>query len=445
MLLQFSVENFRSFCTKQEFDMIATSERNGRKHLPRIQSRYRMSVNPVAAIYGANASGKSNLVRALAQMKDVVLSPRSVRKPLPFDPFRLDPESPKTVTGMSISIIQNEIMFSYELKWDRKQIHFEQLTQYGSRNETVLFRRTRNIEELEVAKQYHGSDIETVLQGIAPNLTVLSAVANWNNPKDSVGDTIRGVYHWFERLFVIAADEWDDRLIGTIGFFSEVFGLDENIRRIDAGVEGFNVSQISTAEIGMDEEDLNEILSDLEEGKTRSFNHRGSLYSVSRKDDEVVVKKLTVNHRTKGDLVPLPWSDESDGTKQTIRMLPLLMLLRSSKHSPVIIIDELDRSLHTQLARQLVSSVISSSSPESRGQLLFTTHDVMLLDTTLLRRDQLWVVEKDKGGDSRLIPLTNYEGLRIDKDIRKSYLDGRFGGVPRTIPFDLGSATSPEE
>ncbi len=101
--------------------------------------------------------------------------------------------------------------------------------------------------------------------------------------------------------------------------------------------------------------------------------------------------------------------------------------------SKTFVIDELDRSLHTLLSRQLLASYLADCGPDSRSQLLITTHDVLLMDQDLMRRDEMWVAERDADGSSELIAFSDYKEIRNDKDIRKSYLQGRLGGIPKIL------------
>ena len=97
----------------------------------------------------------------------------------------------------------------------------------------------------------------------------------------------------------------------------------------------------------------------------------------------------------------------------------------------VVIIDEIDRSLHPLLTRKLLETYLANRTPESRNQLILTTHDAMLLDQDLLRRDEIWVAERDETGASKIYSFSEFKDVRADKDIRKSYLQGRMGGVPK--------------
>lgn len=116
-----------------------------------------------------------------------------------------------------------------------------------------------------------------------------------------------------------------------------------------------------------------------------------------------------------------------------IDLLPAFMAIAQPTVNKVYIIDELDRSLHTLLTRRLLESYLAGCDENSRSQLLFTTHDSLLMDQDLLRRDEMWVAERDQDGCSELIAFSEYKDVRSDKDIQKSYLQGRLGGVPRIL------------
>jgi AAA15 family ATPase/GTPase len=132
---------------------------------------------------------------------------------------------------------------------------------------------------------------------------------------------------------------------------------------------------------------------------------------------------------------------ESDGSRRMIDLLPVFLDLCMPNSKKVYVIDELDRSLHTLLTRNLLEGYLSSCSPESRSQLLFTTHDVLLMDQDLVRRDEMWITERTQSGTSTITSFSEFKDVRYDKDLRKSYLQGRLGGVPRVF-FDGRNAHS---
>lgn len=128
---------------------------------------------------------------------------------------------------------------------------------------------------------------------------------------------------------------------------------------------------------------------------------------------------------------------ESDGSQRVIDLLPAFLTISEPSSNKIYVIDELDRSLHTLLTRQLLELYLSNCSVNTRSQMLFTTHDVQLMDQELFRRDEMWVAERNAFGSSTLIPFSSYKEVRYDKDIRKSYLQGRMGGIPRIVTNSL--------
>ena len=132
---------------------------------------------------------------------------------------------------------------------------------------------------------------------------------------------------------------------------------------------------------------------------------------------------------------------ESDGSQRVIDLLPAFLDLSTQTSPRVYVIDEIDRSLHPLLIRQLLEAYLGNCSTETRKQLLLTTHNVMLMDQQLLRRDEMWVAERDNSGASSLFSFSEYKDVRYDKDLRKSYLQGRLGGIPRILSG--GALTNP--
>jgi AAA15 family ATPase/GTPase len=131
---------------------------------------------------------------------------------------------------------------------------------------------------------------------------------------------------------------------------------------------------------------------------------------------------------------------ESSGTQRIMGLLPMLFELSGpggAAGSKVYVVDELDRCLHTMLTKQLIEDFTSSCGPATRKQLLFTTHDLLLMDQSLMRRDEMYIAQRGTDGCSELVGLAEFDGIRFDKDLIRSYLDGRFGGIPM-----LGEAVS---
>ncbi len=160
-------------------------------------------------------------------------------------------------------------------------------------------------------------------------------------------------------------------------------------------------------------------------------------FIVTRKKGELITKKLVSYHRkSDGSEAKFEIRQESDGSQRIIHLLPTFLELASMGSKKVFVVDELDRSLHTNLTRGVLEFYLSNCSVDTRSQLLFTTHDIQLMDQKLFRRDEMWATERELSGTSLLIPFSDYKEIRYDKDIRKSYLQGRLGGIPQ-IDYSL--------
>ena len=131
-----------------------------------------------------------------------------------------------------------------------------------------------------------------------------------------------------------------------------------------------------------------------------------------------------------GKEVIIPYQDESEGIKRLFNLLPAMKDLKRQDASVTYFIDEFDRSLHPILTEHLLNCFLNSCSAETRKQLIFTTQNALLINQELLRRDELWIANREPDGSATLYPMTDFKELRVDKDIRKSYFEGRMGGLP---------------
>jgi hypothetical protein len=168
-----------------------------------------------------------------------------------------------------------------------------------------------------------------------------------------------------------------------------------------------------------------------EQQSTFVLSPDGRRFSVTRNHGELFVSRIHTHHLSRsGKKVRFELASESEGTQRFLDLLPAFFEMVRPGRPKVFIIDELDRSLHAQFARHLVQGYLRAMHQIARSQLIFTTHDVTLLDQELLRRDEIWFMDKDLDGSSKIKCLADFSGIRYDLDIRRSYLDGKFGGVP---------------
>ena len=185
----------------------------------------------------------------------------------------------------------------------------------------------------------------------------------------------------------------------------------------------------------MSKEQLESISPNLREGLTLPLEMVGGEDGVFLyiQNGKVIARRLIPIHQAdSGEEIPFNYSDESEGTRRLIDLLPAFLHLEDKRSSAVYVIDELDRSLHTNLTTDLLVHYLGQRQTAlARCQLIFTTHDTQVMTQDIFRRDEMWITERDRSGASKLVAFSEFKEVRKDKDIRKSYLQGRLGGVPR--------------
>lgn len=250
---------------------------------------------------------------------------------------------------------------------------------------------------------------------------------------------INSVYHFLERIFWVSPNSTIPSIFP--GFYDND-SLNTILSTLDTGVTGLDFTPLAMEEQPFDQEELDLSTSiDMQMGEFRTKN--GKLYAIFYGDHSEKgnpqVKYVRFRHRGSQDHEYfLDWHQESQGTRKIIMLLPLLWIAVRSPIDLILLVDELDNSLHTQLAKALIQGFLRTCTNRTRTQLIFTTHDLLLMDCNdLLRRDEIWITDKSIDGESTLIGLPEYRGIMHDEDIRKSYLEGRFGGIPQLDSFTL--------
>ncbi|MBU4486858.1 MAG: ATP-binding protein [Candidatus Delongbacteria bacterium] len=251
-------------------------------------------------------------------------------------------------------------------------------------------------------------------------------------------DDFKPIYDWFKNSLVLIAP--DERFSQFENFIDEkhplYFIMNEILPQMDTGIKHLGSEEVQFENLLISREFKNKLQEELKEGASVRFvlKSTNDRIVVTRKNEKLIAKKLVSYHsKPEGKEAKFEIGQESDGTLRIIDLLPALLDASNPKNKKVYVIDEVDRSLHTILTKQLIESYLSSCSTETRSQLLITTHDVLLMDQNLLRRDEMWVAERNDSGISILFSFIDYKDVRYDKDIRKSYLQGRLGGTPKIL------------
>lgn len=436
MIISFSVENWRSFREQSTLSMVAGREKQHSDRLPDIPG-YGMKLLPVAAIYGGNASGKTNFFKALNFAKHFIVTGTQPESMIQSEPFRLAPECNSLPSKFKFELLINDKCFEFSFAVTRQRVTEEKLVEilkttekplYTRTNDTITFHSTLDKDQF----------LHFAFKGTRENQLFLT------NATNQKVNNFRPVYNWFKHNLTLIAP--DSRFAPFEQFLQEEHPLynsmNSMLSMLDTGIESLGSEDLPFENIPFPDVIRADLQAELKEGMTvrliaEPVNDR---FLVTRQHGELKAKKLVSFHKdSKGQDVKFDMQNESDGTQRTIDLLPAFLDLSTESNDKVFIIDELDRSLHTLLTRRLLEAYLFTCGPECRSQLLFTTHDVLLMDQELLRRDEMWVAERDRTGSSTLISFSEYKDVRNDKDIRKSYLQGRLGGVPRILMGTLRS------
>ncbi len=430
MIVSFSLENWMSFRDPVKFSMVASRERQHGERIPRI-NKYKARVLPIAALYGGNASGKTNFFRAVSFAKNLVVKGVQPDSLIPVEPFRLGAVGTERPTRFEFELLIDETIFEFSFAVTRRKVLEERLVRITSTSETVLYDR-REGEPNFADSLYSDQFLQFAFKGTRDNQLFLT-----NSVSQKV-ENFRPVYDWFKDTLELVAP--DTRFAPFERFLDERHPLyatmNEMLLQLDTGIAHLGNEEFSFDNLPVPEFLKAQIKEDVKDGETvrlilEPLNER---FVITHQDGELTAKKLVAYHpRSDGSEVKFEIRQESDGSQRIIDLLPTFLELSEEASKKVYIVDEIDRSLHTLLTRRLLASYLASCSHESRSQLLVTTHDVLLMDQQLLRRDEMWVMERDSSGSTTLVPFSDYKDVRYDKDIRKSYLQGRFGGIPHLL------------
>lgn len=427
MLIEFKVENFLSYNETTSFSMVAGKERISTETLASVK-KFRLKLLPVAAIYGANASGKSNLIKALEFLQLLVTTPRLKGK-IPLRSFCFTEEK-KTVSRFEISILVNELIYEFKIACSENEILYEELIERNSRTERTLYVRDKDQVQVNPGLKAHDAIqliAERSMDNPYPLLTSLCAMKF---------ELFQPVFKWFaEDLQIIFPDSFYlsyDRLTDVNDPRNAL--LSEILKGTDTGISNLVSVPIEATSVNLSPSEKNEIRAAVSNGRNQVIREpNGGRILAYYKDGDVAFKRIIAIHDVSGKEYPVALEDESDGTRRLIDLSPSIAdLVHGNEHS-VYVIDEIDRSLHSDINLWLITKFLENLTPESRSQLIFTTHDTNLLRRINLRRDEIWFVERGKDSSSHLVNASEFEGLRNDSSLQKLYEEGRFGAIPNII------------
>jgi len=462
MLLNFSVSNFRSFKEEQTFSMVASGRHQDHpEHTIAIPGNEHRLL-PVAALYGANGAGKSNLVKALEFLKELVLTGRKQDEAMHRQHFLLDRASSRNPTEFSIQFIEGQKVYSFGCSLNTQHVEKEWLNILEEGKEHTIYQRTTSAKEVKVetgdtlsmvspddrkgkvlteeeTKHFAASNkLESLAKvGALPNQLFLNTVAVSLSEQDR-GEILAGAIKWFqERLAIIKPNQHWRHLAKSILIdksFAEF--ANEILSNVGTGVEKLILQSKYLSDGGPSRDELKRALfADSSEGSStttiKELPDGLTILELTLKN-EVIFHNLRAEHRAPdGEGISFMFPEESEGTQRLAHLLTALYDI--CFNGSVIVLDEIDRSLHPLLAKNFVREFLNKRKT-TEGQLVFTTHETAFLDLGLLRRDEIWFANKPMpAGATELYSLSDYK-VRTDLKVDKAYLEGRFDAVP---PIEL--------
>lgn len=430
MLIRFAVENFLSFKEKQVFSMVAAKHTRHPDHVADISGK---RILKGSFLFGANASGKSNFIKAINSARNMVFRGVSgVERKY----FRLDPAWADKPGSFQFDVFSNGHFYSYGFAFSYSDEHIiaEWLYKIQGNSETCVFEREykdgktsintdlRLSEDNKYRFRIYGEDLNKA-KSFLKEMAAKEAVNNFEFID------LRNVWEWFRDLVVI----FPDTHLGLDAYRN--LASDKHfhslLQSLDTGIKSVSIEEQAMDEIlpyfheHIREDVLTEVKKYVKSGvKGAGFILGEDLYSFAMRDNELVALKHLMDHGNPAEM--FSYHDESDGTR---RLFDLLPLVAGVSGSGVILIDEIDRSFHTKLIIKYLE-LFYRNTRNLDIQLIATLHDVNIMDLDIVRQDEIWFVYKENDtGASKMYSLNKFQ-IRFDKKIIKDYLLGRFGSIP---------------
>jgi AAA15 family ATPase/GTPase len=443
MLIRFSVENFKSFNDRQELVMIPAKKlKTNKEHVIALK---KVSVLRNATIYGANASGKTNIIDAIRFAKHVIT------KKIPMEAskmyYRVFSENQEQESKLEFEIYKNGKFYAYgfSLLMSEQTISSEWLYELlpSKNTQTMLFERETDTNRLELGENLILDEIDTMrfktykldFEDNNTGLFIREMNRNKKMNKESKLTFFRDVFEWFDEDLVTI---FPDQPITDFEYFYGDGGSDkinEIIELFDTGISKVKIEEISVADLKnkiptkIADDILQSFKNKLEDSADNmkammSLRTNTAFYNIKgAKGEDPVITTIMLEHGNA--FSDFEFSEESDGTR---RLFDLLDILISNEKNKIYMIDELERSLHPKLTYKFLE-LFFEHLKENNTQLIFTTHESTIMDQELLRRDEIWFVERNKDNVSHLYSLDRFKE-RYDKKLSKAYLEGRYGAVP---------------
>lgn len=435
MLIRFVVSNFFSIGKECEFNMLSAPLKSHPEHIY-FNATKRLKVLKGAAIYGANGAGKTNIIRAISFMQDVV-KVGSLMPNMSRFKYKLDADIAAKPTVFDVEFEWCKKFYGYHLEVQNDIIIEESLYELGfQKDDKMLFERKYNSSSERITVsigEKRGTNVRSKLlasllaDNILDNTKILLSNHSMFNDKK-----ISNAYSWFiDGLQVMFPNTVFPGIAKPLSDSDEFSSFANNIiTTLDTGVSKIGIDVISFDKFFREEDTQykQNLIAQLNntKGDLPVPLKNGYVYVASIDNNNYVIKKPVTYHKdSNNSYVTFDIKEESDGTRRLLDIIPAIDMYLNK--GTTVIVDEIDESLHPSLLKAIMHKIMNSK-PADGGQFIVSTHESNLLDYDIYRQDEIWFVEKNSGS-TVLYPLTDFKP-RADIQLQKGYLMGRFGAVP---------------
>ena len=430
MILRVLIGNLFSFKEETEISFVAGKSTIHGEHVSRAEKRDDISVLKAGIIYGANASGKSNIIKAVSVLQKIALG--SVPKKC-IEPFKLAEPNSKP-SKVEIEFKAGERFYAYGVEFSLKGIAEEWLYEINSRADKEVYSRkvTSEGNEFSFGTISGGEEVRQLVKYISQSTPVTDSFLSEYVKRNGKGmAAINNAYRWMKEDLKIIFPEsrYEGISIRAEKDKDFAFATKSLLEYFNTGIVDIRRIKVNKEEIELPKDLTNDLLAAVEpnRGVVVSSPSDSSTYYLETDSEGVtsIYKQIAIHRSEKGTEVPFEMGEESDGSIRLLDFIPMLIDLKLN--SSVYLIDEIDRSMHPMLSQKLLEYYFAFVNKERDTQLIFTTHESNLLDLGVIRADEVWFVEKGGDGASHLTSLAEYKPR---EDVRKGYLQGRYGAIP---------------
>ena len=432
MLLRFVVKNLYSFKEETEFNLFPSSKAT--HHLHHKVKCGDMDAMRLTAIYGANGAGKSNLVKALQDFKFIVSTGSISKQVFQNYKFQFSKSSLSEPISMAIEFCTGGVNYYYSIEIDTGLVSYESLSISHKIKDILVFERKSNgTQTIKFGEGYSADKSNKLFANVLQDkllgkeaLLLSFMAANYSGEIPE----ITSAYQWFINDLIILNPKYLKNL--ALAFlFSKNPGMNSLLQDVLSGTK----TGITSVDVGSRVIDESQLDPGFVKGLKDAPGIPGILQntaddrinnSIVYENGQIVYMEIQPKHQlSDGTDIKMPINFESDGTIRLIEYIPLIYLVLT--RDCVVIIDEIERSLHPILIKEIITKI--SESQSAKGQLIFTTHESCLLDQDILRPDEIWFAQKDTEQATQFYPLSDFN-IHKTANIENGYLNGRYGGIP---------------